>query len=79
MQDMNDLRRMGMMSDEMVEEMEKSVHKFYRGEFDAVERRLNKVDGMPTQERKAQHTPRHKKQPLAKNMKKRQRKNGVLV
>lgn len=76
---MKSLQRMGMMGDEMVKEMEKSVDAFFRGEDDAIAKRLNRVDRMPTQERKAQHTPRHMKQPLAKNMRKRQRKNGALA
>jgi len=79
MQDMKSLQRMGIMGDDMVKEMEKSVDSFFRGEDDAIARRLKKVDGMPTQELKSKHTPRHMKQPLAKNMKKRQRKNGAFA
>ena len=79
MQDMKSLQRMGMMGDEMVDEMEKSAKAYFEGETDAIAKRLNKVDDLPTQERKAKHTPRHMKKPLAKNMRKRQRKHGAFA
>lgn len=77
MEDMRSLRRMGLVNAAMMADLERAYTELQKGDELAIQKRLKAVDGMPTQECKAKPVPRHMRQPLAKNKKKRDRKHGV--
>lgn len=81
MQDINQLRGMGLMDADMVDDMQEAIDGAERGkELEAAFNRINdlqnKPDNYKPKKQKVTHVRKHEKQPMAKNQKKRMRKHA---
>jgi hypothetical protein len=79
MEDLRKLRDMGAIGEEVFDKTDLAVRDFQRGDQDALRELEGRLSRLITQESEFIKTPKHKKRPMAKNARKRARKNGAFI